>query len=42
MLFSENEEELLKLVDEFYSVCMRKKLKVNNGKIKVMVFERGK
>ena len=29
-----------RVVDEFYTVCTRKKLKVNAGKSKVMVFER--
>ena len=28
------------MVDEFYSVCTRRKLKVNAGNSKVMVFER--
>ncbi len=29
-----------RVVKEFYSVCKRRKLKVNAGKSKVMVFER--
>ncbi len=29
-----------RVVNEFYSVCKRRKLKVNAGKSKVMVFER--
>ncbi len=29
-----------RVVSEFYSVCKRRKLKVNAGKSKVMVFER--
>ncbi len=31
---------LERVVYEFYSVCKRRKLKVNAGKSKVMVFER--
>ena len=38
VLFAKSEEELERVVDE-YSVCMRRKLKVNVGKSKVMVFE---
>ena len=30
----------LRVVDEFYSICTRRKLKVNAGKCKVIVFER--
>ena len=30
------------MVDEFYSVCTRRKLKMNAGKSMVMVFERRK
>ena len=37
--FAESEEVLQRVVHEFYSVCMRRKLKVNAGKSKVMVFE---
>ncbi len=40
MLLAENEEDLQRVVNEFYSVCKRRKLKVNAGKSKVMVFER--
>ncbi len=29
-----------RVVNEFYSVCKRRKLKVNAGKSKVMLFER--
>ncbi len=36
----ESEEDLQRVVNEFYSVCKRRKLKVNAGKSKVMVFER--
>ncbi len=32
--------EWLRVVNEFCSVCKRRKLKVNAGKSKVMVFER--
>ncbi len=38
VLLAESERDL----HEFYSVCKRKKLKVNAGKSKVMVFERRK
>ncbi len=40
MLLTESEEDLQRGVNEFYSACKRRKLKVNAGKIKVMVFER--
>ncbi len=40
MLLAESEEDLQRAVNEFYSVCKRKKLKVNAGKSKVMVFEK--
>ena len=40
LLFTESEEEFKRVVDEFYSVCTRRKLKVNAGKCKVMVVER--
>ena len=40
VLFAESEEELQKTVDEFYSIYTRKKLKVNAGKSKVIVFKR--
>ena len=39
VLFAESEEALQRVVDEFYSVCMRRKLQVNAGKC---VFERRK
>ena len=39
-LFAKSEKELQRVVDEFYSVCIRIKLKVNAGKSKVMVFEK--
>ncbi len=31
-----------RVVNEFYSVCKRRKLKMNAGKSKVLVFERRK
>ena len=40
VLLAESERELQRVVDEFYSVCVRRKLRVNGGKSKVMVFER--
>ncbi len=38
VLLAESEKNLQKLVNEFSNVCERRKLKVNVGKIKVMVF----
>ena len=38
LLLIESEEELQRVVDEFYSVCTRSKLKVNAGKSKVIIF----
>ncbi len=40
VLLAENEGELLSVVDQFHSVCNRRKLRVNAGKSKVMMFER--
>ncbi len=40
MLLAESEGDLQRVVKEFCSVCKRRKLKVNTGKSKVMVFER--
>ncbi len=40
MLLAESDGDLQRGVNEFYSVCKRRKLKVNAGKSKVMVFER--
>ncbi len=40
MLLAESEDDLQRVVNEFYSVCKRRKLKVYAGKSKVMVFER--
>ena len=39
VLLVENDEEFQIVVDEFYSGCMRRKLKVNAGKSK-MIFGR--
>ena len=41
VLMSDNEWELQGLVNEFGTVCEKRNLKVNTGKSKVMVFERG-
>ncbi len=40
MLLAESEGDLQRVVNQFYSLCMRRKLMVNAGKSKVMVFER--
>ncbi len=40
VLLAESKGDLQRVVNEFYSVCKRRKLKVNAGKSKVMVFER--
>ncbi len=40
VLLAESEGDLQRVVNEFYSGCKRRKLKVNVGKSKVMVFER--
>ncbi len=37
---AESERELQRVVDQFLSVCSRRKLRVNAGKSKVMVCER--
>ncbi len=42
VLLAESEGDLQRVVEEFYSVCKRRKLKVNAGKSKMMVFERRK
>ncbi len=42
VLLAETEGMLQRIVDEFDRVCKRRKLKVNAGKSKVMVFERAK
>ena len=40
VLLAESERYLQKVVSEFENVCMRRKLKVNVGKSKVMIFEK--
>ncbi len=40
VLLAESERELQRVVDQFHSVCSRRKLRVNAGKSKVMEFER--
>ncbi len=40
VLLAESEGNLQRVVNEFYSVCKRRKLTVNAGKSKVMWFER--
>ncbi len=40
MLLAESMGDLQRVVNEFYSVCKKRKLKVNVGKSKGMVFER--
>ncbi len=40
VLLGENERELQRVVDQFHSVCSKRKGTVNAGKSKVMVFER--
>ncbi len=42
VLIAENESDLQKLVIVFDTVCKRRKLKVNAGKSKVIVFERAR
>ncbi len=42
MLLAESEGMLQRIVDEFNRLCKRRKLKVNAGKSKVMVFETAK
>ncbi len=42
VLLAEREGMLQRTVDEFERVCKRRKLKVNAGKSKVMVFERAR
>ncbi len=39
-MLAESERNLQRVVNELYSVCKRRKLKVNTGKSKVMVFDR--
>ncbi len=42
MLLAESERMLQRIADEFDRVCKRRKVKVNAGKSKVMVFERAR
>ncbi len=42
VLLAESERMLQRIVDEFERVCKKRKLKVNAGKSKVMVFERAR
>ncbi len=42
MLLAESKGMLQRIVDEFYKVCKRRKLKVHAGKSKMMVFERAR
>ncbi len=42
VLLAESEGMLQRIVDEFSRVCKRRKLKMNAGKSKVMVFERAR
>ncbi len=39
-MLAESKRDLQRVVNEFYCVCKKRKLKVNTGKSKVMVFER--
>ncbi len=39
-MLTESEKELQRVVDQFHSVCTRRKLRVNAGKSKMMIFER--
>ncbi len=40
VLLADRERELQQVVNEFYRVCVRRRMRVNAGKSKVMVFER--
>ncbi len=40
MLLAESEGDLQRVVNEFFSVCKGRRLKVNAGKSYMMVFER--
>ncbi len=40
VLLTESERELQRVADQFHNLCSRKKLRVNTGKSKVVVFER--
>ena len=41
-VFTKSEKKLERVVDEFYSLCTKRKLKVNAEKSIVIVFVRGK
>ncbi len=40
VLLAESERELQRVGDQFHNVCSRRKLRMNAGRSKVMVFER--
>ncbi len=40
VLLAESEGDLQRVINEFFNVCKRRKLKVNAGRRKVMVYER--
>ncbi len=40
VLLAESERKLQRVVDQFHNVCSTRKLRVNAGKSRVMVFER--
>ncbi len=40
VLLAERKGDLQRVVNEFHRVCMRRKLKMNAGKGKMMLFER--
>ncbi len=40
LLLAESKGDLQRVVNKFYSVCKRRKLKVNTGKSMVIVFKR--
>ncbi len=42
VLLAESEGMLQRIVDEFDRICKRRKLKMNAGKSKVMVFKRAR
>ncbi len=40
VLLAESERELQRVLDQFYSVCSKRELRINARKSKVIVFER--
>ncbi len=40
VLLADSEGDLQRVVNEFYRICKRRKLKMNAGKNKVMVFQK--